>query len=239
MNGSGEHGPHSSRSPRRQVDLLRQWQPHRSAEKHGAGADGRLGRGSLLPRMWTAAATRATSMRPADTSPDVGPTAKRSSSSRSASATSSTSPSITTASSSPTTPTWSGTRARPGICPRNNHSHHGADFGWRSGAGRGPRNYAVSLNEVVDIGPGSPTGVTFGTGAKFPDKFRARSCRRRLAFGTLYAIHLTPHGRRIAARRPSSSRANRFAHRRRDQPRATARCISPSAAAARSRRSIA
>ncbi|MCU0879933.1 MAG: heme-binding protein, partial [Pirellulaceae bacterium] len=47
----------------------------------------------------------------------------------------------------------------------------GAEFGWRNGAGKWPAYYPDSLPAVVDIGPGSPTGVTFGYGAKFPAKY--------------------------------------------------------------------
>ena len=77
---------------------------------------------------------------------------------------------------------------------RINHAVDGGDFGWRSGAGRWPAYYADSLNEVVNIGPGSPTGVTFGTGAKFPGKFQRALFASDWTFGTLYAIHLTPEG---------------------------------------------
>ncbi len=37
----------------------------------------------------------------------------------------------------------------------------GAEFGWRNGAGKRPTFYADNLPAVLDIGPGSPTGVDF------------------------------------------------------------------------------
>jgi putative heme-binding domain-containing protein len=77
---------------------------------------------------------------------------------------------------------------------RINHAVDGGDFGWRSGAGRWPAYYADSLNEVVNIGPGSPTGITFGTGAKFPAKYQRALFACDWTFGTLYAILLTPNG---------------------------------------------
>jgi putative heme-binding domain-containing protein len=77
---------------------------------------------------------------------------------------------------------------------RINHAVDGGDYGWRSGAGRWPAYYADSLAEVVDIGPGSPTGVTFGTGAKFPAKYQRALYAADWTFGTLYAIHMTPDG---------------------------------------------
>ncbi|MEZ6091333.1 MAG: hypothetical protein R3C05_25615 [Pirellulaceae bacterium] len=59
---------------------------------------------------------------------------------------------------------------------RVNHVVSGAEFGWRNGAGKWPAYYPDSLGSVVDIGPGSPTGIVFGTGAKFPAKYqKARS----------------------------------------------------------------
>ncbi|MEO6788936.1 MAG: heme-binding protein, partial [Chthoniobacteraceae bacterium] len=51
---------------------------------------------------------------------------------------------------------------------RINFCVSGGESGWRSGSGKWPAYYEDSLPAVVDIGPGSPTGVTFGTGAKFP-----------------------------------------------------------------------
>jgi putative heme-binding domain-containing protein len=77
---------------------------------------------------------------------------------------------------------------------RINHAVSGGDFGWRSGAGRWPAYYADSLAEVVNIGPGSPTGTAFGTGAKFPARYQHAFFAADWTFGTLYAIHLKPHG---------------------------------------------
>jgi putative heme-binding domain-containing protein len=77
---------------------------------------------------------------------------------------------------------------------RINHAVSGGDFGWRSGAGRWPEYYADSLGTVVDIGPGSPTGVAFGTGAKFPAKYQRAFFAADWTYGTLYAIHLQPEG---------------------------------------------
>ncbi|MDB6153938.1 MAG: Cytochrome c, partial [Chthoniobacteraceae bacterium] len=77
---------------------------------------------------------------------------------------------------------------------RINHSVDGGDYGWRSGAGRWPAYYADSLPAVVDIGPGSPTGVVFGTGAKFPAKYQRAFFGCDWTYGTMFAIHLTPDG---------------------------------------------
>jgi len=74
------------------------------------------------------------------------------------------------------------------------HATLGSDFGWRSGSGKWPNHYLDSLPPVVDIGPGSPTGVVFGTGAKFPAKYQQALFALDWTYGTMYAIHLTPKG---------------------------------------------
>ena len=77
---------------------------------------------------------------------------------------------------------------------RINHCVSGGDYGWRSGAGRWPAYYADSLPASVDIGPGSPTGTLFGTGAKFPAKYQRALFACDWTYGTMWAIHFTPDG---------------------------------------------
>lgn len=77
---------------------------------------------------------------------------------------------------------------------RINHIVDAGDYGWRSGAGRWPDYYPDSLPAVVDIGPASPTGTIFGTGAKFPAKYQRALFAADWTYGTLYAIHLSPDG---------------------------------------------
>jgi putative heme-binding domain-containing protein len=74
------------------------------------------------------------------------------------------------------------------------HATSGSDQGWRSGAGKWPEYYPDSVPAALDIGPGSPTGVTFGTGAKFPAKYQRAFFALDWTYGTMYAIHLTPQG---------------------------------------------
>jgi len=74
------------------------------------------------------------------------------------------------------------------------HVTSGSEFGWRSGTGKWPTYYADSLPPVVNIGPGSPVGVTFGSGARFPAKYQRAIYLLDWTFGTMYAIHLTPQG---------------------------------------------
>ena len=115
------------------------------------------------------------------------------------------------------------------------HATSGSEFGWRSGTGKWPAYYVDSLPPMLDIGPGSPVGVEFGYGAKFPAKYQK----------ALYLLRLDlRHDLRHA---PGAGRqqlqggqgrvpvAHAAAVDRRGRRAATVRCISPSAAAARSR----
>lgn len=77
---------------------------------------------------------------------------------------------------------------------RINHIVDGGDYGWRSGSGRWPEYFADSLPASVDIGPGSPTGVVFGTGAKFPVKYQRALFALDWTFGTMWAVHNVPDG---------------------------------------------
>src|SRR5262249_9529866 len=65
-------------------------------------------------------------------------------------------------------------------------------FGWRNGAGVWPPHFPDSLPATVNIGPGSPTGVTFGYGAKFPARYQEALFLCDWSYGKLYAVHLTP-----------------------------------------------
>ncbi len=70
----------------------------------------------------------------------------------------------------------------------------GADFGWRNGAGKYPAYYADNLPGICDIGPGSPTGVVFGYGAKFPAKYQNALFICDWSYGKMYAVHMEPDG---------------------------------------------
>lgn len=80
------------------------------------------------------------------------------------------------------------------------HVISGAEFGWRSGGGKWPVYYADSVPPVVDIGPGSPTGVVFGYGAKFPAKYQNAMFICDWSYGKMYAVHLEPNGATYGAK---------------------------------------
>ena len=77
---------------------------------------------------------------------------------------------------------------------RINHATSGSEFGWRSGAGKWPSYYPDSLPATLEIGPGSPAGMSAGTGAKFPLKYQKAIFGNDWTYGTMYALHLTPQG---------------------------------------------
>ena len=74
------------------------------------------------------------------------------------------------------------------------HVIPGAEFGWRTGSGKWPAYYPDNLPGVVNIGQGSPTGVAFGTGAKFPADYQQSLFILDWSFGTMYQISLTSKG---------------------------------------------
>ena len=77
---------------------------------------------------------------------------------------------------------------------RINHAVSGGEFGWRSGSGKWPEYYPDSLGSVIDIGPGSPTGIGFGYGARFPHKYQQALFVCDWSYGVIYAVHLKPQG---------------------------------------------
>ncbi len=74
------------------------------------------------------------------------------------------------------------------------HAVSGSEFGWRSGTGKWPAYYVDSLPAMVNIGPGSPVGMSFGYGTKFPAKYQKALYLLDWTFGTIYALHLEPDG---------------------------------------------
>jgi len=74
------------------------------------------------------------------------------------------------------------------------HLVSGGEYGWRSGTGKWPASHADSLPAAVDIGRGSPTGMTFGTGSRFPEPWRSALFAADWAFGRILAVHLTERG---------------------------------------------
>lgn len=74
------------------------------------------------------------------------------------------------------------------------HAISGADHGFREGTGKWPTYYPDSLPPVANVGIGSPTGVMFGSGAKFPVKYQKAFYMLDWTYGRVIAVHMTPQG---------------------------------------------
>lgn len=77
---------------------------------------------------------------------------------------------------------------------RVNDVASGGEFGWRSLSKKWPVRWEDNLPPVVDIGPGSPTGVAFGYGAKFPAKYQEAFFICDWSYGKMFAVHMQPDG---------------------------------------------
>ncbi len=75
----------------------------------------------------------------------------------------------------------------------------GVDFGWRNGSGKFSPAFEDSSPPVIDIGPGSPTGIVFGTGAAFPAAYQRALFMLDWTFGVMYAVNLEPDGASYSA----------------------------------------
>lgn len=74
------------------------------------------------------------------------------------------------------------------------HVVSGAEMGWRDGTRAWPDAYPDQVPTVADIGIGSPTGVRFGTRARFPGKYQRALFLQDWSYGRILAVHLEPHG---------------------------------------------
>ena len=77
---------------------------------------------------------------------------------------------------------------------RVNHVTSAAEFGWRAGSAAWPDYFADSLGAVVDIGPGSPTGMSFGYQSSFPARYQDQLFLGDWTFGTIYTLDMAERG---------------------------------------------
>ncbi len=83
----------------------------------------------------------------------------------------------------------------PWYCPtRICHVVNGSDFGWRSGSGRWPDYFEDTWPALINIGPGSPTGVVSGHGTRFPKRYHDAMYALDWTYGRILAFHLKPEG---------------------------------------------
>ncbi len=70
----------------------------------------------------------------------------------------------------------------------------GSEFGFRDGSNNSPPRYIDTVPAVFEIGPASPTGMTFGHGAHFPARYQDALFMCDWVYGKMYAIHLATGG---------------------------------------------
>jgi putative heme-binding domain-containing protein len=74
------------------------------------------------------------------------------------------------------------------------HLVSGGDYGFRESSGKLLEDCPDIVPPLINVGPGSPTGVVSGLGAKFPAKYQHAIFACDWTYGTLYAVHPTPAG---------------------------------------------
>lgn len=77
---------------------------------------------------------------------------------------------------------------------RINHVTSGAEFGWRAGSGVWLDYFADSLGAVLDVGPGSPTAISFGHHSNFPTEFQDKLFVCDWTFGTIFTVEMQENG---------------------------------------------
>lgn len=79
------------------------------------------------------------------------------------------------------------------------HLVSGGEYGFREGTAKWPAYYPDALPPAMDVGIGSPTGVIFGYGAKFPARYQNACFVMDWSYGRIFAITLTPQGSTYSA----------------------------------------
>jgi len=74
------------------------------------------------------------------------------------------------------------------------HVTSGSEFGWRTGTGKWREYFADSNGPVVNIGPGSPTGMSFGHHSNYPSEYQNKLFICDWTFGTIYTVDMTEVG---------------------------------------------
>lgn len=77
---------------------------------------------------------------------------------------------------------------------RINHVTSASDFGWRAGSAKWPEYFADSSGAVLEMGPGSPTGISFGHHSNFPAVFQDKLFVCDWTFGTIFTVEMDEQG---------------------------------------------
>ena len=95
----------------------------------------------------------------------------------------------------PTTPTWNGTWACPGIGQRASCTPRPvAILAGAAAPACGPPIALTACRRPSTSAPVSPVGLEFGYGTKFPAKYQRALFALDWTFGTIYAVHLVADG---------------------------------------------
>jgi putative heme-binding domain-containing protein len=70
----------------------------------------------------------------------------------------------------------------------------GGEYGWRGGGAVWPDHAEDSVGPVLNMGPGSPTGMAFGHGSGFPKRYQDALFVGDWTFGAIHALFLQPEG---------------------------------------------
>ncbi len=74
----------------------------------------------------------------------------------------------------------------------------GTDCGWGGRAGEMLWSWSADWEDIQppirNIGPGSPTGICFGYGARFPARYQQALFACDWSYGRMFAVHLAPVG---------------------------------------------
>ncbi|BCX46761.1 hypothetical protein HAHE_06690 [Haloferula helveola] len=84
---------------------------------------------------------------------------------------------------------------------RVNHVVAGGEFGWRAGSAKWPAYFADGNGSVIDVGPGSPTGISFGHHSNFPTEFQDKLFICDWTFGTMYTVEMEESGSTYTGRK--------------------------------------
>lgn len=77
---------------------------------------------------------------------------------------------------------------------RVNHVTSASEFGWRAGSAKWPEYFADGNGAVLNIGPGSPTGISFGHHSNFPNVYQDKLFICDWTFGAIYMVEMEEDG---------------------------------------------
>lgn len=77
---------------------------------------------------------------------------------------------------------------------RVNHVTSASEFGWRPGSAKWPEYFADGNGAVINIGPGSPTGISFGHHSNWPNRFKDKLFICDWTFGAIYMVEMKEDG---------------------------------------------